>query len=80
MKYFLWKNFRTTVYSSHEELPKQFTDTPYKASMYVHHMNNYHSSLLILVTCKNIIIVMDSEEHLRRRRDGFNGQRGTRID
>ena len=50
----------------------------FKASTYIHYMKNYHSSLLTLVTCENIL--MDTEEHLKRKQDRFNGWRDTRID
>ena len=33
------------VCSLHEQLPEQFTDTPYKAGTCIHHMKNYHDSL-----------------------------------
>ena len=59
------------VCSSYEQLPEQFTDASFKASMYVHYMKNYHVSLLTLVTCENIL--MGREERLRRKQDKFNG-------
>ena len=42
------------VCSSHKQLPEYFTDAPYKAGMYVHHIKSYHGNLLTLVTCENI--------------------------
>ena len=42
-------NASIQVQSSHEELPEQFTDAPYKAGMgvmVIYHMKNYQRSLL----------------------------------
>ena len=66
------KNYVTYKYFwmgslSCKQLPEQFTDIPYKAGMYVHYIKSYHGSLLTLVTCENIIILMDEEEHLRKK-------------
>ena len=50
-------------------------DTPYKAGKFVHYVKNYHSTLLMLVTCENIL--MGKKECLRGKQDRFNGYRET---
>ena len=47
----------TQVQSSHKEQPEQFTDTQYKAGMYILHVkNNLNSSLVLSTRMSNALI------------------------